>query len=310
VVSHPEKVLFPADGITRGELAAYYESMAPLVLRHLRGRPITMERYPSGIGGAGFFQKDVSKGFPDWLQRVEVPKKGGTVHYPLAFDRRAIEWMANQNCITPHVWTSRMPNLGRPDLCIFDLDPSVEDPEALRSTALWVRDLMAELGLPTWVKTTGSKGFHIAIPLDGKADFEEVGSFAYLAGSVLVRRHPEQLTQEFSKADRGRRILVDTGRNGYGATFAAVYAVRAKPGSAGECAVHLAGGRVRGSGSPDLQRAKHGQANRRGGGPVVRHRQTPAVYDAAVGAAAEDGMTSPSIPLPAGRGKLSQWAAP
>jgi bifunctional non-homologous end joining protein LigD len=231
VVSHPEKVLFPADGITKGELAAYYESMAPLVLRHLRGRPITMERYPSGIGGAGFFQKDVSKGFPEWLQRVEVPKKGGTVHYPLAFDRRAIEWMANQNCITPHVWTSRMPNLGRPDLCIFDLDPSVEDPEALRSTALWVRDLMAELGLPTWVKTTGSKGFHIAIPLDGKADFEEVGSFAYLAGSVLVRRHPEQLTQEFSKADRGRRILVDTGRNGYGATFAAVYAVRAKPGA-------------------------------------------------------------------------------
>ena len=97
MITHPEKVLFPDDGITKGELAAYYEAIAPLMLPHIRGRPVTMERYPAGIGEKGFIQKDVSKGFPDWLERVEVPKKGGTVHYPLVTDARSLLWLANQN---------------------------------------------------------------------------------------------------------------------------------------------------------------------------------------------------------------------
>ena len=107
MITHPEKIMFPDDGITKGELAEYYEAVAAVALPHLRGRPITMERYPSGIGKKGFWQKDVSKGFPEWLQRVEVPKKGGTVHHPLACDNRSLLWLANQNSITPHVWTSR-----------------------------------------------------------------------------------------------------------------------------------------------------------------------------------------------------------
>src|SRR5437868_3414543 len=106
MISHPEKVLFPDDGITKGELAAYYEAMAPLIVPRVRGRPVTMERFPSGIGRAGFMQKNVSKGFPAWLERVEVPKKDGTVFYPLINDDRSLLWVANQNCITPHVWVS------------------------------------------------------------------------------------------------------------------------------------------------------------------------------------------------------------
>jgi len=231
VITHPDKVLFPDDGITKGALAAYYEAVASIMLPHVRGRPVTMERYPAGIGRKGFIQKDVSKGFPGWLERVEVPKKGGTVHHPVAGDTRSLLWLANQNCITPHVWTSRAPDLYHPDICVFDLDPSHEDPGALRAAALALRDLLDELGLQSWVKTSGSKGFHIVVPLDGKADFGEVHRFAHTVGTLLVSRDPKQLTQEFSKADRGGRILVDTGRNGYSATFAAPYAVRAKPGA-------------------------------------------------------------------------------
>ena len=231
-ISHPDKILFPDDGITKGELAAYYEMIAPYMLPHLRRRPITMERYHRGISAPGFFQKDVSKGFPEWLERVEVPKHGGTVHHPIANDKRSLLWLANQNSITIHVWPSRTPNLYNPDICVFDLDPAREDElERLRAAALNVRDLLDELGLPSWIKTSGSKGFHIAVPLDGKFDFGAVARFAHVVGKILVTRDPDNLTQEFSKADRGGRILVDTGRNGYSATYAATYTVRAKPGA-------------------------------------------------------------------------------
>ena len=231
MITHPDKVLFPDDGITKSELASYYEAIAPMMLPHLRGRPITMERYPSGIGEQGFMQKDVSKGFPEWLERVEVPKKGGTVHHPIVRNTRSLLWLANQNCITPHVWTSRTPKLYEPDICVFDLDPSENEPDKLRTAALGLRDILAELGLASWVKTSGSKGFHIAVPLDSKAGFGDVGRFAYGVALILVKRDPRNLTLEFSKADRGGRILIDTGRNGYSATFAATYAVRAKPGA-------------------------------------------------------------------------------
>lgn len=232
MITHPEKILFPDDGITKGELASYYETIAPVMLPHLRRRPITMERFHRGIGAPGFFQKDVIKGFPEWLERVEVPKHGGTVHHPIANDTRSLLWLANQNSITIHVWPSRTPNLYNPDICIFDLDPSKEDDlSTLVRAALNVRDLLAELSLPSWIKTSGSKGFHIAVPLDGKSDFGTVAHFAHVVGRVLVQRDPDNLTQEFSKADRGGRILVDTGRNGYSATYAATYTVRAKPGA-------------------------------------------------------------------------------
>jgi bifunctional non-homologous end joining protein LigD len=236
VITHPEKVLFPDDGITKGDLCAYYEAIAPLMVPHVQGRPVTMERHPAGIGKKGFIHKDVSKGFPAWLERVGVErrneKEGGVVHYPLANDARALVWLANQNSITPHVWTSRAPRLEHPDLCVFDLDPPEgAESQSLAAAALRVRDLLDELGLPSFVKTSGSKGFHIVVPLDDDADFPGAWRFAHGAGAVLVKRHADLFTQEFIKADRAGRIFVDTGRNGMGATFAAVYAVRAKPGA-------------------------------------------------------------------------------
>ena len=231
MITHPDKVLFPDDGISKGELAAYYDAIAPVMLPHLRGRPITMERYPSGIGKKGFMHKNVAKGFPAWLERVEVPKKDGTVRHALVTDARSLQWLANQNCITPHVWTSRVPDIHRPDMCVFDLDPSGDDAEAVRKAALQVRDLLAEMGLTSGVKTSGSKGFHIVVPLDGRADFGEVSWFADAVAGILVERDPGRLTQAFGKADRGGRIYVDTGRNAYSATMAAAYAVRARSGA-------------------------------------------------------------------------------
>ena len=231
MITHPEKLLFPEDGITKGDLADYYEAIAPVMLPHLRGRPVTMERYPSGIGEKGFWQKDVSKGFPSWLRRVEVPKKDGVVHYPIVTDVRSLLWVTNQNTVTQHVWTSRVPDLQCPDLCVFDLDPSGDDVAAVRQAALGLRDLLAELKLPSWIKTSGSKGFHIVVPVAANTHVDLVAGFANAVGAVLVSRASDRLTQEFSKANRKGRIYVDTGRNGYSATFAAAYAVRAKRGA-------------------------------------------------------------------------------
>jgi bifunctional non-homologous end joining protein LigD len=231
MITHPDKLLFPADGISKGELAAYYATVGPILLPHLRGRPVTMERFPAGIDKKGFMQKDVVKGYPEWLARVEVPKRDGTTHYALIDDARSLEWLANQNCITPHVWTSRQPALDMPDSCVFDLDPSRDEPDELRAAAIAVRDVLEELGLSSSVKTSGSKGYHIVVPLDARTAFEEVWRFAHGVGALLVKRQPERLTQEFLKTERAGRILVDTGRNGHGATLAAPYAVRPKPGA-------------------------------------------------------------------------------
>ena len=162
---------------------------------------------------------------------MEVPKKNGVVHHPVVTDTRSLLWITNQNTVTQHVWTSRMPDLNYPDICVFDLDPSKDDAEAVRAAAIGLRDLLEELALPSWVKTSGSKGFHIVVPIDGETPMGRVARFASALGTVFVSRSPDRLTQEFSKADRRGRIYVDTGRNGYGATVAAAYTVRAKPGA-------------------------------------------------------------------------------
>ena len=231
MITHPEKVMFPDIGVTKGDVAAYYEAVAPAMLPHLRGRPITMERFPAGIGSEGFLQKNVSKGFPAWLKRVEVPKKGGVVNYPLANDLQSLLWITNQNTITFHVWTSRVPRLDRPDICIIDLDPSEEDDDVLRRAALVARDAFDELGYKSWIKTSGSKGFHIAAPMSPRAGPGKAGELADRVARIMLDRDPDHLTREFHKVNRHGRILIDTARNNPGATFAAPYSLRPKPGA-------------------------------------------------------------------------------
>jgi len=214
MITHPEKVLFPADGITKGELAAYYEAVAPFLVPYIKARPVTMERFPAGIDRKGFLQKDVSKGFPAWLQRVEVPKKGGTVHYPLVTDTRSLLWVVNQNTLTPHVWISRAPKLNYPDVCVFDLDPTEDEkPEVLRAAALALRRLLEdELGLPSWdAPSAPCLSSRVAYGLRitperlrqveaGEAFLRGIG----VSGDLRVRHHGEKARLEVSSEHLAR----------------------------------------------------------------------------------------------------------
>jgi bifunctional non-homologous end joining protein LigD len=228
-VSSPDKVLFPKDGITKADLARYYARVAEVMLPHLKGRPISMLRYPDGIGEESFFQKDVPDYFPEWIARAEVEKEGGTLEMMIAEEPAALVYLASQACITPHVWLSRIDRAQRPDRLIFDFDPPGDDFGPVRDGARRMRDLLEELGLMPFVMTTGSRGVHVTVPLDRSADFDLVRAFARGCAEVLVASRPDHLTVEHRKAKRGGRVYVDTGRNAYAQTGVAPYAVRALP---------------------------------------------------------------------------------
>jgi bifunctional non-homologous end joining protein LigD len=189
-----------------------------------------MERFPNGIDGERVFQKEVPKYFPEWIQRVTVPKAKGTVRHPLCQDAPTLVYLANQACITPHVWLSRVDRMGLPDQMIMDLDPST-DFEQARLAALSTRELLDELGLPSFVKTTGSKGLHVTVPLDRRSDVDTVKQFARDVAEVLARREPDRLTTEFRKAERDGRLFLDVMRNGYAQTAVPPFAVRPRPGA-------------------------------------------------------------------------------
>src|SRR5215210_3583661 len=164
-ISRPEKVLFPEDGITKGDLIEYYARIAPRMLPHLQDRPLTLERYPNGINTKRFFQKEVSSYFPKWIRTVTVKKVGGTVTHILCNDTATLVYIANQACVTPHIFLSRADKLEVPDQLVFDLDPQGDDFEVVRTTALSFKQLLEELALPAFVKTTGSRGLHVVVPL-------------------------------------------------------------------------------------------------------------------------------------------------
>lgn len=231
-ISRPKKVLFPGAGFTKRNLADYYARVAGAMLPHLRDRPLTLQRFPDGIGESGFYQKDAPDHFPDWIETATMRKEGGTVDYPLASDAAALRYFADQGCITPHVWLSRKDRPDHPDRLVFDLDPPDEsDFDGVRRAARDVRDLMRGIGLEPHVMTSGSRGLHVWIALDREAAFDDVRAFARDAAALLARRHPDRLTVEHRKAKRGGRIFLDTLRNAYAQTAVAPYAVRARPGA-------------------------------------------------------------------------------
>ena len=237
-VSHPEKVLFPDDGITKADLVDYYRQVAPLMLPLVSGRPVTMQRFPNGIGRGGFLQKQVGDYFPDWIGRVTAPnrrtRQGTTreeVTYVVCGAPDDLAYLANQACVTPHVWLSRTPDLYRPDQLVFDLDPASADPTVLRLAARSLHELLDELGLAAFLKSSGSRGLHVVVPLVPAAETDEVKLFSMAAAEALAARHPDELTTEGRIADRGGRLYLDIGRNGYAQTMAAPYAVRARPGA-------------------------------------------------------------------------------
>jgi bifunctional non-homologous end joining protein LigD len=237
-VTHPEKVLFPADGITKGDLVAYYRTVAPRMLPLIAGRPVTMQRFPDGIGRGGFLQKQIGRHFPDWIDRVTAPNRRTRqatvreeVTYPVCRHPDDLAYLANQGCVTPHVWLSRTPDIHHPDQMVFDLDPASDDLGVLRLAAAALRELLDELGLASFLKSSGSRGLHVVVPLVPEAETDAVKGFSIAVAEALAARHPDRLTAEARIAKRHGRLYLDIGRNGYAQTMAAPYAVRALPGA-------------------------------------------------------------------------------
>lgn len=226
--TNTDRVIEPASGLTKGDVVAYYHHVAPAMLPELRRRPLSVVRFTKGLAGGGFFQKHRQKHYPAWIASIELGTKT-RVDYPLCDSAAALVYFANQGAIEFHVWTSRAEAPTHPDLLVFDLDPPADGFEGVRRTARRLRTLFAELGLPAFVKTTGSKGLHVVAPLDGRATFDETGHLGNQIAALLCARHPDELTVEFYKKDRRGRLFLDTMRNALGAAIAAPYSLRGRP---------------------------------------------------------------------------------
>ena len=228
-ITHPDRVLFPAIGLTKRDLAAYYERVAPLMVPHLKGRPVSMQRFPDGLDGGGFFHKDVPAYFPGWIERAKMKKAGGSVTHAVVNDADSLVYLANHGTITPHVWLSRADKPRRPDRLVFDLDPSRDDFAQVRRAARNVASLLEEVGLTAYPMVTGSRGIHLWVPIRRDRDTEEVKAFTRAVAQLAAERHPDDLTNEWRKEKRDEKILVDVARHGYAQTVVPPYAVRPRP---------------------------------------------------------------------------------
>ncbi|WP_246258545.1 non-homologous end-joining DNA ligase [Amycolatopsis anabasis] len=233
--SRPDKLFYPDDGVTKGDVVEHYRRVADVMVPHLRGRPLTLRRYPDGITGENWFQKEASDYFPDWIRVEKVPARSdgsGSVHYVVCDDAATLVYLANQATIEFHIWTSTVDALDRPDLMVIDIDPPDGTEVAqLREVARSTRLLYEHIGLTAYVQATGGRGFHVVAPLDATADYETVRGLAADAARVLARHAPDQLTTQVRKDKRGNRIFLDVNRNGFAQTFVSPYSLRSRPGA-------------------------------------------------------------------------------
>ena len=230
-ISNPDKVLFPDPGYTKLDLAEYYARVAPVMLPHVRDRPMNLHVFPQGVDKRGFFLQDIPDHFPDWIGRITVPKRGGTVTHAVAHEPATLPYMAGQNVITPHLWSSRIDKLDYPDHIVMDLDPSTQDFDEIRAAAREAGAALRDKGLQPFAMVTGSRGIHVLAPLRRTADYDRVREFARTLAEELVEAHPDKLTLEHRVEKRGDRLYVDVLRNAKVHTVAAPYSVRPKPGA-------------------------------------------------------------------------------
>ena len=229
-----DRVLFPADGITKGDVIDYYRRMAETMLPHMRDRPLTLHRFPQGIDQKGFYMKEAPDYFPDWIERVMVPveEEGGKRQPQIVCnDPETLLYIANQGTITPHIWLSRTGHLEQPDKVIWDLDPGELGFEAVRRAARHLRPLLEEAGLVPFLMTTGSKGLHIVAPIQVGPRFDDTRAFARAIGQRLVDEYPDLYTLELSIAARAGRLFLDYLRNSFAQNSVTPYALRARPGA-------------------------------------------------------------------------------
>ena len=237
-LSNLDKVFWPDDGITKGDLLAYYRAIAPVLVPHLKGRPFTMRRFPDGIAGKAFFQKDAPSHMPDWIPTFralvstrERPAARKWIEFPVVDDELALLWMVNMGCIDMNAWYSRVDKPDRPDFVLFDLDPTPETPWAdTVEVARILHELLDALELTSLVKTSGGKGLHVLVPIARRSTYPQTRAFAELVADAIVRGHPTLATREWRKSRR-HGVLIDANQNGEGKTIASAYSVRARPGA-------------------------------------------------------------------------------
>jgi bifunctional non-homologous end joining protein LigD len=228
-VSKPDKVLFDDAGITKADLADHYERVATLMLPHLEGRPLVTLRCPDGTDGGCFMAKRARDHDPDWIGRATLDKReGGTIEHLVIDEPAALIYLAGQACIELHTWLSRVDRPEHPDQIIFDLDPSTDEIEPVIAGGRALRDLLGELGLPAFVKSSGSRGLHVHVPIRRDLDFSEAKDLSRRVARIVVERDPETFTLEHRKAERGDRVFVDILRNDYAQHAVAPYSVRAR----------------------------------------------------------------------------------
>ena len=230
-VGNEDKAFFPGDGITKGAFVDYYAKVGERMLPYVEGRPVSMKRFPDGIDGKSFFQKETPDHFPDWIERLSVKKEGGAVEHAVIRRVADLVYLADQACIEPHVWLATADHLERPDRMIFDLDPSDGNLGMIRDAARALRDVLEEVQLVPFLMTSGSRGYHVWVPLVADAGFDDVRDFARTVAEVIVGRDPDSFTIEQRKEKRGHRVLIDYLRNGYAQTSVPPYSVRARPGA-------------------------------------------------------------------------------
>src|SRR2546430_4418169 len=234
-LSSPGSVLYPEDGIKKGAVFEYCKQGGPTIVPHLRDRPFTMKRYPHGITGEVFFQKQAPRGMPDWIPTRQFrtwPREGGSrlVDFPLMNSAEAVLWMVQMNCVDMNAWYSRVDKPDRPDFVLFDLDPPDGGFPLAIEVAHLIHALLDELGLPGYVKTSGADGIHVVAPITRRSTFHQTYEFAERASRLLERRHPGKVTTEWLKKKR-EGVLVDHRQNGHGKTIASAYSVRPQPGA-------------------------------------------------------------------------------
>jgi bifunctional non-homologous end joining protein LigD len=225
-LTNTEKVFFPETGITKGDLIAYYEKIADHILPFLKDRPLMMQRFPDGIRADGFYQKEAGDYFPDRIRTHRVKKEGGEVNHVVCNDAFSLIYLVNQGTVVFHPWLSRIDAIHRPDKLIIDLDPPGNDFEIVRQVGLMIFDFFDRHGITIFIMTTGSKGIHLMIPLDGKSDFDAVRAVATSLADRMVDEHGDVLTLELRKEKRNGKLFFDIKRNAYGQTAVAPYSVR------------------------------------------------------------------------------------
>jgi len=231
-LSETDKIFFSEEHITKGDVIEYYKKISSVILPHIENRPLNLQRFPNGIDDQGFYQQEMSDYFPNWINRIVVKKKeGGSISHVVCNNTETLVYLANQACITPHIWLSKTAQLEKPDKLVFDLDPSKQQEQLVVKAAFALKDFFDSTELTPHLMTTGSRGLHVVVPIIPEMTFDDVRRVALKIAESIVSKNPDDFTTEHRKDKREGRVFIDYLRNSYGQTTVAPYSIRGKQGA-------------------------------------------------------------------------------